>query len=264
MLRNQALRSLRNLLRYSMKQRRGQTRWNTGKSRRLIAPRSGFGSTPQLMILRILGWMALCSATLSCLAQARQNGVTCATCHAAEAASQPLTPMGRALALPGHDTMLKSHPILKVRKGRYTYTVETHGTQSTYSVTDGTETIAAPILWNFGADNQTWVLERGGEFYESLVSYYLSIDGLDTTTGDETLAPRTLEEAFGRMLTPKDTKACFGCHATNAVLDGKLQLESLHPGVGCDHCHLGANQHLADATKGNLATLPPDLSRFTP
>ncbi len=58
--------------------------------------------------------------------------------------------MGRAMALPGANPVLKENPKLTVRKGPYTYTVETHGEESTYSVSDGTRTISVPIHWNFG------------------------------------------------------------------------------------------------------------------
>ena len=50
--------------------------------------------------------------------------------------------MGRALALPGANPVLKDNPKLTVRKDPYTYTVETHGDESTYSVNDGTRTIS--------------------------------------------------------------------------------------------------------------------------
>jgi hypothetical protein len=211
----------------------------------------------------ITGYLFLCFASVFSCAQDRKESITCATCHSAEAASQPLTPMGRALGRPDLDAALRTHPRLTVQKGSFAYTVETHGNKSTYSVTDGTQTISVPARWRFGAGNHTWLLEKDGHLYESMVSYYQSVDGLDTTTGDEVLTPTTLEEAFGRVLTPTEAKACFGCHATNAVVDGKLNLQSLHPGVSCEHCHIGANQHLAEIVKGNVASAPPDLGRLT-
>src|SRR5579863_8046758 len=101
--------------------------------------------------------MALCAA-----AQAPERNLAsgCASCHASQAATQPQTPMGRGLQLPGTDPTLISHPKLTFHKGGYTYTVETKGDQSTYSVTDGTNTITLPIRWNFGKAAQTWVFER--------------------------------------------------------------------------------------------------------
>ena len=57
-----------------------------------------------------------------------------------------------------------------------------------YTVTDGKETLTLPILYAFGEGKagQTYVLEYQGEYYESLVSYYKDIRGLDFTVGDAT------------------------------------------------------------------------------
>ena len=177
--------------------------------------------------------------------------------------AQPLTPMGLALALPGKNPMLETHPKLTVRKGAYTYAVETRGSDSTYTVTDGVHTISSPVLWSFGAGAQTWVLVREGRFYESVVSFYPAIDGLDTTTGDERLTPRSVEEAFGRELTQDERKACFGCHATNTQTDGRLNLESMKPGVTCERCHAGSGTHMADISLKKLTSIPQDLGALS-
>src|ERR1700682_4007944 len=129
-------------------------------------------------ILSPYAGILICVATIS--PGARAQGKTesaCVSCHRADSESQPRTPMGRALALPGANPVLRENPKLTVRKGAYSYTVETHGPESTYSVSDGTRTISIPIHWNFGAGAQTWVLERDGHRYESAVSYYSSIPG---------------------------------------------------------------------------------------
>jgi hypothetical protein len=169
--------------------------------------------------------------------------------------------MGRALALPGANPVLKENPKLTVRKGPYTYIIETHADESTYNVSDGTHTISVPIHWNFGSGAQTWVLERNGRQYESAVSFYPSIPGLDFTTGDEDLKPRNLEEAVGRQIELRETKVCFGCHASDAVSNGKMTYESLRPGVTCNHCHAGTSAHLSDSFNGNFDSAPPDLRK---
>ncbi len=171
--------------------------------------------------------------------------------------------MARALALPGSNPVLQSNPKLTVQKGTYEYSVETVGDKSTYTVSDGTGKLSLPIHWNFGEGAQTWVLEYQGQLYESLVSYYPRIKGLDTTVGDEALTPRTLVEAMGRELSSAETKACFGCHASNAVHDRKLTVETLQPGVTCEHCHVGASSHLLDAIQGDLASAPPKLGKMS-
>ena len=171
--------------------------------------------------------------------------------------------MGQALLLPGEDPTLKANPKLTVRKGAYTYTVETQADKSTYSVTDGTRTISVPIRWTFGQGMQTWVFERDGQFYESLMSYYPSTKGLGTTVGDESLVPHTLEEAAGRALRHGDTKDCFVCHSTNAVSKGQLMLDSLQAGVTCEHCHAGASTHLLDAMQGVFDSAPPSIKKMS-
>ena len=172
--------------------------------------------------------------------------------------------MGRALELPGPGSSLASHPKLTFHKGQYSYVVETRGGKSFYTVTDGVHSTTLPIQWSFGEGAQTWVLDRDGEFYESLVSYYPSINGLDVTTGDEGLTPATLEEAIGRKLSKTEVSACFGCHATNAVSDGELNLQTAEPGVRCQHCHTGLESHLiSEAMSGvSLESAPPSLSRL--
>src|SRR5665213_1588018 len=86
----------------------------------------------------------LCIVVVPSMAQVGRNRSesACASCHSAQAATQPKTPMGRALELPGDDPTLKEHSKLTFHRGAYTYTVETHGDKSTYSVTDGARTIS--------------------------------------------------------------------------------------------------------------------------
>jgi hypothetical protein len=220
---------------------------------------------PRPHILSPLAAILICIASIAALcARAGAQGKTesaCVSCHRARAESQPRTPMGRALALPGANPLLLENPKLTVRKGPYTYIVETHGSESTYSVSDGTRTITLPIPWNFGEGAQTWVLERNGHRYESAVSYYPSIRGLDFTTGDEDLKPKNLEEAIGREIELPETKVCFGCHATSAVTNGKMTFDTLRPGVTCEHCHAGTAAHLADSFNGDFDSAPPDLRK---
>ncbi len=195
---------------------------------------------------------------LLCVAAAANSQTkqyTCATCHAKEAASQPATPMGRALLLSGHDTTLKAHRELSFKRGKFSYLIETHGDVSTYKVTDGERTISLPIGWTFGVGAQTFVLSRNGQFLESLVSYYPEIAGLDITVGDSALNPQTLEEALGRRLEANDIISCFGCHSTHSDSpDHKLMLQSLTPGVTCEHCHTGAPAHLSAISYSGAVT----------
>ena len=187
----------------------------------------------------------------------------CVSCHRERSETQPQTPMGRAMALTGTNPVLQNNPKLTVRKGPYSYTVETRGAESNYSVTDGTRTITVPIHWNFGAGAQTWMLEYNGRRYESAVSFYPSIPGLDFTTGDEDLKPQTLEEAIGREIFTPEMKVCFGCHTSNSLSNGKLTLDSMRPGVACEHCHTGSTAHVTDAVNGDYDSAPRDLRKLS-
>lgn len=192
-----------------------------------------------------------------------QQPVACGSCHQAQASAQPLTPMGQAMQLPGKNALLEKHPKLAVREGAYSYTIETANGKSVYTVGDGKASISLPILWSMGAQAQTWVLERDGKMYESAVSYYPSLDGLSITTGHEQLAPKNLEDAVGKPLSETIARECFNCHATGAVVDHRLDLASLKPGVRCEHCHVGTNEHLAGILRGDLSSRPAQLGKMT-
>lgn len=171
--------------------------------------------------------------------------------------------MARALQLPARDPLFKTHPKLTVQKGAYLYTIEQRNLQTIYSVSDGRETLSLPIRWAFGVGSQTFVLERDGHLYESFVSYYPVIDGLDTTMGDQRVHPQTLSQAMGRELSNGEAQGCFGCHSTGAVSGRELKLDALKPGVSCEHCHAGADVHLQAISHAKLESVPPKLRRLS-
>jgi hypothetical protein len=119
-----------------------------------------------------------------------------------------------------------------------------------------------PIRWLFGQHSQTWVFEKDGHLYESMVSYFPRENGLSTTPGDQKITPHNLTEAMGRRLPPWESRSCFNCHATDAIAGDKLTLEKLRPGLDCERCHVGAQQHMADAENDNFKTLPKSFKRM--
>jgi hypothetical protein len=202
----------------------------------------------------------------SAIAQAARPAVaqvTCVKCHAGVATSYSHAPMRHALESVGADPVLETHPKLTVQMGAYAYTVQTKDGQSTYTVSDGTDSMTLPVRWIFGQNSQTWVLEKDGNLYESLVSYFPGIGGLRTTPGDEKIAPHTLTEAMGRKLSPWEKLQCFNCHATGATAGVKLTLDKLRPGLDCERCHEGVQQHLSDAAHDNFSTLPTALKTMS-
>jgi hypothetical protein len=177
----------------------------------------------------------------------------CAECHKKYSASYPPTGMAMAMEAIGTSKVLGDNPQLTMRVGPYTYEIKRTGNRSTYSVSDGKETISLPIVYAFGQGKmgQTYVLEREGKFYESLISFYSGLKGLDFTTGAARTVPRSLTDAVGRLLSANDVSNCFGCHSTGAVVGGsKLQLDRLTHGVRCEACHGPGGSHIAAIKRG--------------
>ena len=155
--------------------------------------------------------------------------------------------------------ILKDHPALRVVRDKYTYAIRREGEHITYSVSDGKPSLSAPVLWAFGFGNmgQTYVYEYRGALYESQVSFYSALHGLDITIGHRNSTPETLEEAAGRRLQKLELTRCFACHTTGTV-------DSPAPGVRCERCHQNAQQHARSfADKSASPVTPAKLSRLT-
>lgn len=210
------------------------------------------------------GGLLLAGVAFGALFAAPIASPQCGSCHRDQARAQPATDMALALVLPDSNRVLLDHPKLTFTRANYSYEIETRDGQSTYTVTDGKDKLSVPIRWSFGIRSQTWVFEYRGLFYESLVSYFAPINGLDITIGDNSIHPQTLLEAFGRELSDRETKSCFGCHATRAVAGNRLQLEGIIPGVQCERCHTGAERHLQSISQGKTDSIPPKLGRLSP
>lgn len=188
----------------------------------------------------------------------------CATCHAAEAATQRGTLMAKALRRPEDSEVLRQHPRLRFQRGRFVYEVRREGSSGVYSVSDGQRTIVVPILaavgYGLGAVGQTYVFEYQGFFFESEVTYYDRIHGLDITPGHQNTTPAFLEGALGIRLPARDQRLCFGCHSTAAVSENQLQLNQMIPGISCEGCHGPGAGHI-DAVKSGHGG---DLRIFNP
>ena len=169
----------------------------------------------------------------------------CTSCHLEKSRTQSHAAMAHALTSGAESAVLRDHPRMTFRAGRFSYEIVTDGQQSVYRVSDGTETLSEQILYAFGNAHvaQTYIFRRGGRLYEGRVSYYKTIDGLDWTVGDRLNPPPSLEEAAGRDISGDEARNCFSCHGTAAVVNNKLQLEHLIPGVTCEACHGPGENH---------------------
>lgn len=187
----------------------------------------------------------------------------CGECHKKQFAAHGQSGMAMAMEPIAGSKVLGENPKLTMRLGPYTYEITRNGKESTYSVTDGNETITFPIRYAFGQGRmgQTYVLERDGKFYESLVSFYSEPKALDFTIGAPGGVPKSLNDAVGRLLSANDVANCFGCHATGAVFAGsQVRLDSFTHGIRCEACHGPGGQHIAAVKQGEV----PSQSIYNP
>src|SRR3954467_2883788 len=95
----------------------------------------------------------------------------CADCHKTQADHFAKSGMGHALT-----RATETH---RGTVGPYDYRVE-KGTLSAPGA-------STPLQWTFGAGpvGKTWLYQKDGRWYESRVSYYKALNGLDVTTGEQ-------------------------------------------------------------------------------
>jgi hypothetical protein len=109
------------------------------------------------------------------------------------------------------------------------------------------QSASAAVTWVFG-DRQfgdTFLYQQNGIYFESRVSYYRTLNGLDLTTGRTRFQPDRIETALGRRMSPDEPPLCFGCHSTASSTDGVFHPERLIAGVTCEACHGPGAQHVA-------------------
>lgn len=183
----------------------------------------------------------------------------CETCHPNQSRPQPATAMAQAAAPAIEAQILKDHPTMRFASGGYTYAIAREADRVTYLVSDGDKTFSAPILWafGFGSIGQTYLYSYRGELYESKVSFYPPINGLDITIGQGRRKPASAEDAAGRLLSKPEMTRCFGCHTTGSPDQAKA-------GVQCERCHENAQQHArASSTRTGPSIAPLKLSQLS-
>ena len=181
-------------------------------------------------------------------------------CHNTQAIHYRATPMAQALERVEVCDILKQHPDLSFQEGPYQSRIVRQSDHSILTVTRGSETLSVPLLWAFGLGRagQTYVFEYNGVFYESRISFFYALGAADLTMGASNTKPQNIVEAAGRRMSAMEARDCFGCHSAGGVSEGKLHMEALNPGVGCESCHGAAAKH-ADAVRAGdtaAANLP--------
>jgi hypothetical protein len=182
------------------------------------------------------------------------GGAVCAECHKKESAAQGSTPMGHASERASDCEILKSRAPLTFTNGPYNYRITREGAANLYTVSDGKRELSEPVLYCFGqgAAGQTYVFSHDGALYESRVSFFRELEGLDITIGHARAVPSSLEDALGRRMSDGDARACFACHTTGASPSARFEPERLSPGVSCEACHGPGERHVAAARAKNL------------
>ncbi len=162
--------------------------------------------------------------------------------------------MAHASTPAANAAILTSHERLGFLVGPYSYQIARTQDGAAYSVIDGARTLSVPLGWalGFGEVGQTYVYQRNGIFYESRLSYYKTLEGLDFTTGHSRRAPSSLENALGRPMDFAETRHCFGCHTTASTTGNRLDLNRLIPGVTCEACHGPGARHVAAMKAGEF------------
>lgn len=181
---------------------------------------------------------------------------TCGRCHQHIVETQNNTPMARAVKPATADAFTNMPGEMHFRAGSYDYSLSRTATGAEYSVTNGQQSASAAISWVFG-DRQfgdTFLYQQNGIYFESRVSYYTALNGLDLTTGRTRFQPNRIETALGRRMSPDEPPLCFGCHSTAASTDGQFRPERLIPGVSCEACHGPGAQHVAQMSLGHDAS----------
>lgn len=206
------------------------------------------------------------SAALCAALDVYAGNAECAACHGDKV--RTFTPSGMANALQGipECQILRDHPKLRFHEGEYTFEIARDGDKSVYRVTDGEKTLTLQLAWAFGLGSagQTYVFERDGQWYESRVSYFNAVHGLDLTLGAQNIHPKNLNEAAGRPMDRTSARECFDCHSTGAVHGNTLQVSGLIPGLQCENCHGPAARHAQAMKRGEArGAAMPKLSAMS-
>jgi hypothetical protein len=193
---------------------------------------------------------------------------TCGRCHQDKFETQKNTPMAHAVKPATADAFTSFPSTMHFRAGSYDYSLSQTATGAEYSTTNGQQSASEAVSWVFG-DRQfgdTFLYQQNGIYFESRVSYYRALNGLDLTTGRVQFQPNRIETALGRRMSPDEPPLCFGCHSTASSTGGVFRPERLILGVTCEACHGPGAQHVAqmslehDATTSTLIFNPARLS----
>jgi Cytochrome c554 and c-prime len=170
----------------------------------------------------------------------------CGECHSKKRSSQLTTPMAQAaIRLPEHAPSPEI-AVATLQLGPYLYRISSDQFGSRLAVSSGKQSITASIAWIFGAGvhGRTYILDHEGAFYESQVSSFAALGGLDLTPGHSPVDAGNLKNALGEQLSTSAAARCFGCHTTYSTTNSKFDVSRAVPGIHCEQCHGPGTAHI--------------------
>lgn len=186
------------------------------------------------------------------------GSTTCTRCHANIVETQKNTPMAHAATPATADAFINVPTAMHFHAGAFDYLVKQTATGAEFSATNGQQSASAALSWVFG-DQQfgdTFLYQQNGIYFESRVSYYKLINGLDFTTGHPRFRADRIETALGRRMSADEPPLCFGCHSTASSTNGQFHPEQLIAGITCEACHGPGAQHVAQMSIEHDARTP--------
>jgi len=177
----------------------------------------------------------------------------CAGCHSSESDDFPSAAMAHAATRASDSDFLRRYDHLALQIGPYNYRIDTSDGKSIFTVSKAGASHSDVLLWAFGNGRiaQTYIYQEDGNFYESHVSFYPALPGLDVTPGHPRGQPPSLMEGTGRSVPIEEARRCFGCHTTASTTKNQFDPQNLIPGVTCEACHGPGAAHVAAAKAGN-------------
>jgi hypothetical protein len=169
--------------------------------------------------------------------------VRCGTCHPKETQRYSLTRMAHA-AMPVLESEFAQYlprQALREPNGGFLFTFERNSTGISMTAAQGERRAEGQMRWvlGAGAQGQTPLVETTQGIAESRISYFPQLRQYGITIGqDGGVSPNSVA-ALGLHKSNEDAHDCVTCHAS---ITG-VQLETIVPGVACQRCHPGADQH---------------------
>lgn len=173
------------------------------------------------------------------------GSAACGECHEAILETQGTTSMARTLA-PSTVTPGSSFGG-EFQLGPYRYRISSGPEGAGFVVSDGADSLAAPIEWVFGsgATGHSYLWRQDTVFHESRFSYFPHLAAFAETPGRLRGLPDSLEMALSHPLSEHEATGCFSCHSTAMVTADGFDPGRLTPGVTCEGCHGPGADHVA-------------------